>query len=222
MDIHSNISQLGTQLSGVIHVGLQAKATNNPFSSRFFVKLPQLMFCFNRQIHNPKHLVSFAMYPQGTALESNAVLQIIGPQLSLNTPSPFHFRSWSWAPLQNIHGITIFEQNGPGYIGMIIGYKNGGMRFIGDLGRCRMSECRRSFTKTPKRMYIERWPVPFPFCQRMPMRVNFGPRDIRHSIHTEYNEYDLEGELHFWCGPMMRPEIRVLPSGSWRSSDEIN
>ncbi|RKL33918.1 hypothetical protein BFJ72_g9700 [Fusarium proliferatum] len=213
---------LETRSLGVVHAGLQAKPTKdpkkNPFSLRYRVTRPRLLFLWKGQGDVLKHTVSFAIYPEGVVLAPNHVPMVIGPQLSSFRPDfASHQPAWSWAPIEHIRSILVHEQDGRGFIGMMIHYDNGSQRFIGDFARADDydDDIRYPISIEPiKHMYVERWP---PSGQYTKIQVHFGPRWLRHSMDTELDEYEFVGELHFWYGPWMAPELRVLPSGSWHA-----
>ncbi|CVK90716.1 uncharacterized protein FPRN_07242 [Fusarium proliferatum] len=131
---------LETRSLGVVHAGLQAKPTKdpkkNPFSLRYRVTRPRLLFLWKGQGDVLKHTVSFAIYPEGVVLTPNHVPMVIGPQLSSFRPDfASHQPAWSWAPIEHIRSILVHEQDGRGFIGMMIHYDNGSQRFIGDFAR---------------------------------------------------------------------------------------
>lgn len=210
-----------TRSLGVVHTGLQAKPTtdpkNNTFSLRYRVTHPQLLFLWKGRGGASEPTVSCAIYPEGVLLAPNHNPMVIGPQLSSFRPVfDSHRPAWSWAPLEHIRRIVVHERDVPGFIGMLIYYENGAQRYIGDVGRGNIDAKirRRAFITPITRIYIETWP---PSGQHTKMRVHFGSRGPRTCMHTEYKEHNLEGELHFWYGPWMTPELRVLPSGSWQA-----
>lgn len=214
---------LNTRSSGIIHAGLQADPNNRPngniFSLRYRIR-PQLLFLWKGKDNQfPKHYVPCAIYPQGDALTPDQEPLITGPQMPSFSPRfASHRPAWSWAPLQYISSITVKENHDdPGFIGICIYYEGGGSRFIGDPARFRGCEhARDSRISAPiSHMCVERWVKPGPPDQFMKMRVHFG-RGQRHNNATEYEEYELEGELHFWYGPYITPVFRVMPSGSWQ------
>ncbi|KAF5586048.1 hypothetical protein FPCIR_8068 [Fusarium pseudocircinatum] len=214
---------LNTRSAGVIHAGLQAdpnkRLDGNIFSLRYRIR-PQLLFLWKgRDDCFPKPCLLCAIYPQGDALTPDQESLITGPQMPSFRPLfASHRPAWSWAPLQYISSIVVQEQDDdPGFVGMCIYYEGGGRRFIGDAARFRGRECLRdSRAFAPiTHMYVEKWVEPGRTGQFMKMRVHFG-RGWRQGIDTEYEEYKLEGELHFWYGPLITPEFKVLPSGSWQ------
>ncbi|KAF5666725.1 hypothetical protein FCIRC_10080 [Fusarium circinatum] len=216
---------LETPSLGVVHAGLQAEPTSNTFSLRYRIERPQLLFLWKGKRGFLEDSVLFAIYPKGDVLKPNDDPMTIGPQLPSFTPNVFSQRpAWSWAPLQDIHSIKVQEQDaGVGFIGMYIYYNNGAQRFIGDYARFILGADMTDYvTLAPiTHMYVEKWVPPvLPFWRNWPsrflkMRVDFSVPGIRRSMHTQFDECKLEGELHFWFGPAMEPEFRVLPSGSW-------
>jgi hypothetical protein len=210
------ILKVETKLSGVIHIGSQATAD---FRVKAFSQRPQLMLCDNGLCEDSLHQ-PLAFYPKGDANDPRALRMISGPQLRHDPPSSQLF--WSWAPLEHIDNISVYDVHDGNFQGMRIVYKNGGERFVG-ISQHLVPATESAYCKEPTHLNVE---------TTAPMTtggllgdgpiytmVSFAPTDRVPLPSSEYTQYPLTGELHCWLRPLERAEIRVLPSGSWRRSD---
>lgn len=210
-----------TKLSGVIHIGSQA---TEDFRVKAFSRRPQRMLCNNglgeAGFHQP-----LAFYPKGDLNDPRALSMITGPQLRHIPPSSQLL--WSWAPLEHIDNVTVYEEHNGNFQGMRIVYKNGGERFVGiNQHLVPPTGSAYSYCKEPTHLSVE---ITAPMTTGGLLGdgpvytvVSFAPADHWPLLSSEYTQYPLEGELHCWARPLERAEIRVLPSGTWRSSDVLD
>ncbi|KAM0207678.1 hypothetical protein ACHAQI_007475 [Fusarium lateritium] len=199
--------QVETKLSGVIHLGSQENANSlvKAFSQR-----PQLMLCNDDLCEDNFHW-PIAFYPKGAPNDPQALSIITGPRLR-HDPASTHLL-WSWAPLEHIDNVSVYDEQNRNFRGMHIVYKNGGERFVGInqyLGHSTAS----SYCKAPTHLNVE-----ITARGLIHTTVYFAPTDLKPLPDSEHTQYPLTGELHCWITPLSRAEIRVLPSGSWRRSD---
>ncbi|CAJ0538837.1 Ff.00g067520.m01.CDS01 [Fusarium sp. VM40] len=216
---HASSLMVKTKLSGVIHIGSQA---TEDFRVKAFSRRPQRMLCNNglgeAGFHQP-----LAFYPKGDSNDPRALSMITGPQLRHIPPSSQLL--WSWAPLEHIDNVSVYEEHNGNFQGMRIVYKNGGERFVG-INQHLVPATESAYCKEPTHLSVETT-APMTTGGSLgdgPMytMVSFAPADLWPLPSSEYTQYPLEGELHCWVRPLERAEIRVLPSGTWRSSDVLD
>ncbi|KAF4965686.1 hypothetical protein FSARC_6526 [Fusarium sarcochroum] len=193
---------LETKLSGVIHIGPQH---TTPFKTLAFSNLPQMMIC---EFDNGRSHKVLAVYPQGDSPNAMALDDgTRGPHFS---PSAKYLEppTWSWAPLEGIQHVRVFQDKYSHFQGMHITYENGGQRFLGQSPK----QCESVDWSKPSRLNIETSPY------LNVLYVSFTHDELAPS--STFKQYNLEGELHYY-GYGWKPRLRILPSGSWRRADVI-
>jgi hypothetical protein len=151
--------------------------------------------------HNP-----LAFYPKGHPNDPKGLRMITGPQLRYDPPSSQLL--WSWAPLELIDNVSVYDDHNGNFQGMHIVYKNGGERFVG-INQYLIHTTKPAYYKEPTYLNIEiTAPKLISGWVGGPMytMVYFAPTDQTPLPDSEHTQYPLAGELHCWMGPLERAE----------------
>ncbi|KAF5020648.1 hypothetical protein F66182_7325 [Fusarium sp. NRRL 66182] len=195
--------QLETKLSGVVHIGYQGTPH---FRILAFSHLPEAVICASGEKNMP-----VAFYPKREPSNTKGLdVRSTGPRPRMGRGRAPLF--WSWAPLEDIEHVRVFQGRWNQFKGMLVSYRNGGQRFVGTALRDKKDSMRD--WGNPSAMCVEILPP------ERGVRVHFD-RVSRQRPSSVFENHELKGELHCWHhrdGPAI---VRVLPSGSWQSSDRI-
>ncbi|KAM0352308.1 hypothetical protein ACHAPU_001972 [Fusarium lateritium] len=105
-----------------------------------------------------------------------------------------------------------------GLLGMHIAYKNGGERFVGISHPMGLTQA-SAYCKEPAEMNIE-VPRGQSEAEGPATLVYFSPSYHKPRPGSRNTQYPMKGELHCWQSlGCVIPELRILPSGSWQTSD---
>ncbi|CEI67497.1 unnamed protein product [Fusarium venenatum] len=217
-----------TELSGIIHLGNHGGGLSEIIA---FSESPRAIFQYPGGGNSAQQVV--AIHPKSKSSLDHEVSELvnIGPPIPGVIPVYFdHTPIWSWASLQDIASVHVFNALGDGgFVGMHITYKNEGQRFVGDANRSapyRISGCQPKEVRVenPTRLYVN---AKMHLDYHEKVRFSIGDDDKLENS-PQWTGYDIAGdlgfwELHFWCDPTgcsHRSKIQVLRSGSWRGEVE--